>query len=45
MNYAVKCVQTGTVEFVGDWDECQDYIKAAKGNELTEWKKYKTQAA
>ena len=45
MNYAVKCVQTGTVEFVGIWDKCQDYIKAANANKLTAWKVYGTQAA
>ena len=45
MKYAVKCIQTGAIEFVGTYRECQDYITEAGENELTSWKKYRTQAA
>ena len=45
MAYAVKCIQTGAVEFVGTYRECQDYIADARLSELTNWKKYRTQAA
>jgi hypothetical protein len=34
MNYAVKCIQTGAIEFTGTYADCRSYIdnKKTSGN-------------